>query len=58
MSMAVAPFIPFELPLVVGTRQIAAHERSRGRRRTLVIEPPVDLRTNDAHVPFDIEAFP
>ena len=48
MSMAVAPFLPDELPLVVGTEQIAAHERARGRPWVEVIEPPVDLRHNDA----------
>ena len=46
MSMAVPPFIPFHIPLVVGTREIAAAERERGRRRVTVIEPPVDLRHN------------
>lgn len=46
MSMAVAPFIPRTMPLVVGTEQIAAVERDRGRRWTAVIEPPVDLELN------------
>ena len=46
MSMAVAPFIPRTMPLVVGTEQIAAVERDRGRRLTAVIEPPVDLELN------------
>ena len=40
MSMAVAPFLPQGLPLVVGTQQIA---RSCERRGVVaVIEPPVD----------------
>jgi hypothetical protein len=41
MSMAVAPFIPARMPLVVGTEQIAATERRR-RSDVTVIEPPVD----------------
>lgn len=46
MSMAVAPFIPKWLPLVVGTQQIAAAEMAIGRPRVHLIEPPVDLREN------------
>jgi glycosyltransferase involved in cell wall biosynthesis len=47
MSMAVAPFLPYDLPLVVGTEQIGAVERQRGRTAVTVIEPPVDLAAND-----------
>lgn len=47
MSMAVAPFLPYDLPLVVGTEQIGAVERERGRTAVTVIEPPVDLAAND-----------
>ena len=57
MSMAVAPFLPATLPLVVGTRQIAAHERAAGRRAVTVIEPPVDLDANGPHCGADSEAF-
>lgn len=46
MSMAVAPFIPKWLPLVVGTQQIAAAEMATGRPRVHLIEPPVDLQEN------------
>lgn len=46
MSMAVAPFIPRHVPLVVGTEQIGQVERSAGRRRVTVIEPPVDVTYN------------
>ena len=46
MSMAVAPFLPLDMPLVVGTEQIADHERHAGRRAVTVIEPPVDLVGN------------
>ncbi len=43
MSMAVAPFIPRDLPLIVGTEQIAVAERRAGRGEVDVIEPPVDV---------------
>jgi glycosyltransferase involved in cell wall biosynthesis len=46
MSMAVAPFLPKDLPLVVGTEQIGAHERELGRALVSVIEPPVDVLHN------------
>ncbi|WP_426184823.1 glycosyltransferase [Microbacterium sp. TWP3-1-2b2] len=46
MSMAVAPFLPRSLPLVVGTQQISATEQARGRSRVHLIEPPVDLDHN------------
>lgn len=42
MSMAVVPFLPHDLPLVVGTEQIADHERRAGRSDVTVIEPAVD----------------
>lgn len=46
MSMAVAPFLPRWLPLIVGTQQIAALEHSSGRLNVNLIEPPVDLHHN------------
>ncbi len=46
MSMAVAPFIPRGVPLVVGTEQIAAVERDSGRCDVTVLEPPVDTDRN------------
>ncbi|MFD0688159.1 glycosyltransferase family 4 protein [Actinomadura fibrosa] len=49
MSMAVAPFLPPSLPLVVGTRQIRRDVLDRRGRRTgavHLIEPPVDVRAN------------
>lgn len=46
MSMSVAPFLPRQLPLVVGTEQIAAVERERGRGGVTTIEPPVDIDHN------------
>jgi glycosyltransferase involved in cell wall biosynthesis len=57
MSMAVAPFLPRTMPLVVGTHQIAAAERQRGRRLTAVVEPPVDLHLNAPAVCTDVHAF-
>lgn len=59
MSMAVAPFLPHEVPLVVGTEQIADHERSLGRRRVQVIEPPVDVDDNAPGVvdPAELASF-
>lgn len=46
MSMAVAPFLPLDMPLAVGTEQIADHERAAGRCSVTVIEPPVDVVHN------------
>jgi len=46
MSMAVAPFLPRWLPLVVGTQQISAVEQAAGRLDVHLIEPPVDLEHN------------
>lgn len=58
MSMAVAPFIPRQLPLVVGTHQIADAERRGGRGvRVHVIEPPVDLVHNTPSAAGEVEEF-
>lgn len=46
MSMAVAPFLPHSMPVVVGTEQIAEVERAGGRHLVSVIEPPVDIEAN------------
>jgi glycosyltransferase involved in cell wall biosynthesis len=46
LSMAVAPFIPRHLPLIVGTEQIAQAERQRGRSFVRLMEPPVDVASN------------
>ena len=53
LSMAVAPFLPVTLPLVVGTSQIAAATPRPGD--TLVLEPPVDTTLN--HPGIDGTAF-
>ncbi len=57
MSMAVAPFLPRRTHLVVGTRQIAAEERARGRSNVHVIEPPVDLTLNNPKTVTDVDEF-
>ncbi|MDI2033924.1 glycosyltransferase [Paenarthrobacter nitroguajacolicus] len=46
MSMAVAPFIPKSMPLMVGTEQIRQAESSLGRTRVYLMEPPVDVPAN------------
>lgn len=43
MSMAVAPFLPHDLPLIVATDQIADHEGGLGRGLVDVVEPAVDV---------------
>ncbi len=50
MSMAVAPFIPRAMPLLVGTEEIAEAEREKGRFRVGLLEPPVDLAFNDSRI--------
>jgi len=57
MSMSVPPFIPTTVPLVVGTEQICAHERARGRTRIRVLEPPVDLGHNLPSAEAELAAF-
>ncbi|MBI4900502.1 MAG: glycosyltransferase, partial [Actinobacteria bacterium] len=57
MSMAVAPFIPHWVPLVVGTQQIAAAEKAAGRPRVSLLEPPVDLEHNEAPPAAELDAF-
>jgi glycosyltransferase involved in cell wall biosynthesis len=57
MSMAVAPFLPFDLPLIVGTEQIAAYERARGRSDVFVLEPPVDTQFNDPLAALPMQEF-
>ncbi|MEV1333403.1 glycosyltransferase [Micromonospora costi] len=46
MSMAVAPFLPASMPLVVGTEAIRAHTASRRPGPVWLIEPPVDVTAN------------
>ena len=53
MSMAVAPFLPRSMPLIVGTR--ALQERTAGERTgpVYLIEPPVDVIGNAPGHPVD-----
>lgn len=46
MSMGVAPFIPRDIALTVGTRAILEDCRRRGRPATHLLEPPVDTDRN------------
>jgi len=46
MSMAVAPFLPPSVPLVVGTEQIGATVRADRGGEVHVLEPPVDTVHN------------
>ena len=46
MSMAVAPFLPASMPLVVGTEAIRAHAAARRPGPVWLIEPPVDVAAN------------
>lgn len=57
MSMAVAPFIPKSMPLMVGTEQILQWESSRRRRDVHLMEPPVDTHANQVSATADSEAF-
>ncbi|MBT2587290.1 glycosyltransferase family 4 protein [Arthrobacter sp. ISL-95] len=57
MSMAVAPFIPKSMPLMVGTEQIQQWEVSRRRRNVHLMEPPVDTRANQASATTGLEVF-
>ncbi|WP_182883098.1 glycosyltransferase family 4 protein [Microbispora sp. H10949] len=50
MSAGVAPFLPPELPLVVGTEELRKLEAGR-RRYVRLIEPPVDVVANAPGVP-------
>jgi glycosyltransferase involved in cell wall biosynthesis len=56
-SMAVAPFIPATLPLLVGTEQIEAFERARGRSRLGLLEPPVDTAANSPGAALPVREF-
>lgn len=57
MSMAVAPFLPRSLPLIVGTQQICAAEQAAGRVDVDLIEPLVDLTHNAPLDPAETAAF-
>lgn len=57
LSMSVAPFIPKHVPLMVGTEEIAAVERDRGRALVGLMEPPVDTTSNAPEVEVGATAF-
>jgi glycosyltransferase involved in cell wall biosynthesis len=52
MSMAVAPFLPRTIPLIVGTDDIRRHAIAAGHSRVTLLEPPVDVgRNTPSHDP-------
>lgn len=53
MSMSVAPFLPRDLPLTVGTRDILDSAHSTGFRRVRLLEPPIDVEANAPGFPVD-----
>ncbi|WP_372696875.1 glycosyltransferase [Arthrobacter sp. JSM 101049] len=57
LSMSVAPFIPYDLPLLVGTEQILEVERSRGRTATELMEPPIDITVNSPEADLNVGEF-
>lgn len=50
MSMAVAPFLPASMPLVVGTRALQRHTATQRPGPVHLIEPPVDVVENQPGV--------
>ena len=57
MSMAVAPFLPRSMPVLVGTEQICASVRQAGRSRSTTLEPPIDMQENAPRPPKQSSAF-
>lgn len=57
LSMAVAPFIPTFVPLLVGTEQIRRAEQARGRHLVELMEPPIDTALNSPDVPLPRAEF-
>jgi glycosyltransferase involved in cell wall biosynthesis len=51
MSMAVAPFLPRTMPLLVGTEDIRAAAVAAGHRSVTLLEPPVDVVANSPSLP-------
>jgi len=45
-SMAIAPFLPHTMPLVVGTDNIRLRAETHGHAHVTVVEPPVDVHAN------------
>jgi glycosyltransferase involved in cell wall biosynthesis len=46
MSMAVPPFLPRTMPLIVGTEKIRLGALAAGHGSVTLLEPPVDVRAN------------
>jgi phosphatidyl-myo-inositol alpha-mannosyltransferase len=55
MSMAVAPFLPRSVPLIVGTERLREQCVANKFERVALIEPPVDVQVN--HPSFDDRDF-
>ncbi|SHF74205.1 glycosyltransferase family 4 protein [Geodermatophilus nigrescens] len=53
MSMAIPPFLPSSMPLVVGTRRLAEQARRSRRGPVRLLEPPVDTHANRPGVAAD-----
>jgi glycosyltransferase involved in cell wall biosynthesis len=53
LSMAVAPFLPASLPLIVGTEAIRQHTAARRSGPTYLIEPSVDVVENAPGFPVE-----
>ncbi|MEV6492069.1 glycosyltransferase family 4 protein [Actinoplanes sp. NPDC051633] len=53
MSMAIAPFLPRTMPLVVGTRALQEHTAALRPGPVYLIEPPVDVDANAPDHPVD-----
>jgi glycosyltransferase involved in cell wall biosynthesis len=47
MSMTVTRVVPRSLPLTYGTEALVEQARQRGYRRVMLLEPPVDLSSDD-----------
>jgi glycosyltransferase involved in cell wall biosynthesis len=50
MAMSVAPFLPRTVPLAVGTERIREAAVAAGHRRVTLLEPPVDIETDNPAV--------
>jgi len=47
MSMSVAPFLPWSVPLTVGTELIRQRAIAAGHHRVMLLEPPVDTKSDN-----------
>jgi glycosyltransferase involved in cell wall biosynthesis len=45
-SMAIAPFLPHTMPLIVGTDNIRLRAETHGHAQVTTVEPPVDVHAN------------